>query len=81
MVEGAGPSSYAACVGRDEDSDADGVMGSGVLQQPNQDLGHQRRRQLDHPRGGESLGERERSKKRIVCPQVSVPSWFEEVRF
>jgi prepilin-type N-terminal cleavage/methylation domain-containing protein/prepilin-type processing-associated H-X9-DG protein len=27
----AGPSSYAACVGRDEDSDADGVRGSGVF--------------------------------------------------
>ncbi len=27
----AGPSSYAACVGRDEDSDADGVTGSGVF--------------------------------------------------
>jgi prepilin-type processing-associated H-X9-DG protein/prepilin-type N-terminal cleavage/methylation domain-containing protein len=27
----AGPSSYAACVGRDEDSDADGVAGSGVF--------------------------------------------------
>jgi prepilin-type N-terminal cleavage/methylation domain-containing protein/prepilin-type processing-associated H-X9-DG protein len=27
----AGPSSYAACVGRDEDSDADGVFGSGVF--------------------------------------------------
>ncbi len=27
----AGPSSYAACVGRDEDSDADGVQGSGVF--------------------------------------------------
>jgi prepilin-type N-terminal cleavage/methylation domain-containing protein/prepilin-type processing-associated H-X9-DG protein len=26
-----GPSSYAACVGRDEDSDADGVWGSGVF--------------------------------------------------
>ncbi len=27
----AGPSSYAACCGRDEDSDADGVTGSGVF--------------------------------------------------
>jgi prepilin-type N-terminal cleavage/methylation domain-containing protein/prepilin-type processing-associated H-X9-DG protein len=27
----AGPSSYAACVGRDEDSDADGITGSGVF--------------------------------------------------
>jgi prepilin-type N-terminal cleavage/methylation domain-containing protein/prepilin-type processing-associated H-X9-DG protein len=27
----AGPSSYAACVGRDEDSDADGVFGSGIF--------------------------------------------------
>jgi len=27
----AGPSSYAACVGRDEDSDADGLWGSGVF--------------------------------------------------
>ncbi len=27
----AGPSSYAACVGRDEDSDADGIIGSGVF--------------------------------------------------
>jgi prepilin-type processing-associated H-X9-DG protein len=27
----AGPSSYAVCVGRDEDSDADGVYGSGVF--------------------------------------------------
>jgi prepilin-type N-terminal cleavage/methylation domain-containing protein/prepilin-type processing-associated H-X9-DG protein len=27
----AGPSSYAACVGRDEDSDADGVTGSGAF--------------------------------------------------
>jgi prepilin-type N-terminal cleavage/methylation domain-containing protein/prepilin-type processing-associated H-X9-DG protein len=27
----AAPSSYAACVGRDEDSDADGVVGSGVF--------------------------------------------------
>jgi prepilin-type N-terminal cleavage/methylation domain-containing protein/prepilin-type processing-associated H-X9-DG protein len=27
----AGPSSYAACVGRDEDSDADGVWGSGAF--------------------------------------------------
>jgi len=27
----AGPSSYAACVGRDEDSDADGVRGSGAF--------------------------------------------------
>ncbi len=27
----AGPSSYAACVGRDEDSDADGVIGSGIF--------------------------------------------------
>jgi prepilin-type N-terminal cleavage/methylation domain-containing protein/prepilin-type processing-associated H-X9-DG protein len=27
----AGPSSYSACVGRDEDSDADGVFGSGVF--------------------------------------------------
>jgi len=26
-----GPSSYSACVGRDEDSDADGVFGSGVF--------------------------------------------------
>jgi prepilin-type processing-associated H-X9-DG protein len=27
----AGPSSYSACIGRDEDSDADGVYGSGVF--------------------------------------------------